>query len=64
MCNFLISCTRQVPYYRYYSIPLHDQIIAVLKDNGLPRSGCFQIENTGSKREENVGIIHNGVINS
>ena len=29
---------------------------AVLKHSGLPRIRCFQIENTGSKHEENIGI--------
>ena len=31
-------------------------VIAVLKHSGLPRSRCFQMEITGSKLEENVGI--------
>ena len=55
MCTFLI-CTRQVEYCRYYNIPLYDQMIAVLKHSGFPRSCCFQIENTDSKLEENIGI--------
>ena len=29
---------------------------ALLKHSGFPRSRCFQIENTGSKLEENTGI--------
>ena len=29
---------------------------AVLKRCALPKSRCFQIENTGSKLEENAGI--------
>ena len=29
----------------------------VLKHSGFPRSRCFQIENTGSKLDENTGII-------
>ena len=29
---------------------------AVLKHSGFSRSRCFQIENTGSKLEENTGI--------
>ena len=29
---------------------------AVLKYIGFPRSRCFQIENTASKLEENIGI--------
>ena len=29
---------------------------AVLMHSGIPRSCCFQIENTGSKIEENSGI--------
>lgn len=29
---------------------------AVLKRCALPKSRCFQIENTGSKLEENIGI--------
>ena len=56
MCTFLITCARQVQYCRYCSIPLCDQMNAVLKHSGLPRSRCFQIENTGSKLEENTGI--------
>ena len=32
-------------------------MIAVPKHNGLPRSSRCQIENTGSKLEETVGII-------
>ena len=55
ICAFPISCTRQIQYCRYYSIPLCDQMNAVLKHSGLPRSR-FQIENTGSKLEENIGI--------
>ena len=53
---FLISCTRQVQYCRYYNIRLCDQINAVLKHSGLPRSRCLQIENTDSKLEEKTGI--------
>ena len=53
----LISCTRHLQYCRYYSIPLCDQMNAVLKHNGFSWSRCFQIENTGSKLEESVGII-------
>ena len=56
MCAFLISCTRQVQYCRYYSIPLCDQMNAVLKHSGFPRRRCFQIENTGSQLEGNTGI--------
>ena len=29
---------------------------AVLKHSGFPRSRCFQIENSGSKLEENIGM--------
>ena len=56
MCNFLISCKRQVQHCRYYSIPLCDQINAVLKHIGFSRSRCVQIENTGSKPEETTRI--------
>ena len=31
-------------------------MIAVLKHNGFPKSCCFQIENTGSKLEDNTGM--------
>ena len=54
---FSDMCLRQIQYHRYYSIPLYDQMIAVLKHIGFPRFCCFQIKNTGSKLEENVGII-------
>ena len=47
---------RQVQYCRYYSIPLCDELNAVLKHSGFPRSRCFQIQNTGSKLRENTGI--------
>ena len=47
---------RQMQYCRYYSIPLYEQLIAVLKYSGLPRSRCSQTENTVSKLEEIVGI--------
>ena len=56
MCAFLISCTRPVQYCRYYSTPLSDQMNAVPKHSGFPRIRCFQIENNGSKLEENTGI--------
>ena len=56
MGTFLISCTRQVQYCRHYSIPLYDQMNAVLKQSDFPRSRCFHIENTGSKFKENTGI--------
>ena len=55
MCTFLISRTRQIQHFRYYSIPFYDQY-AVLKHSTLPRSCCFQVKNTGSKLEENIGI--------
>ena len=35
--------------------PLCNQMNAVLKHIGLPRSRCFQVENTDSKLGENVG---------
>ena len=31
-------------------------MMAVLKRSGFPRSRCFQIENTGSKLDKNLGI--------
>ena len=34
----------------------NNQMNAVLKHRGLPRSRRFQVENTGSKLGENVGI--------
>ena len=37
-------------------MPLCDQMNAVLKHSGFPSSRCFQVENTGSKLEENTGI--------
>ena len=43
-------------FCRYYSIPLYDQMNVVQKHSALPRSPCFQVENTGSKLEGNVGI--------
>ena len=55
MCTFLI-CTRQVEYCRYYNILFCDQMNAVLKHSGFPRRRCFQIENTGSKLDDNTGI--------
>ena len=56
MCTFLISGMRQAQYCRPYSIPLCDQMNAILKLRRFPRSRCFQIGNTGSKLEENIGI--------
>ena len=56
MRTFFISCTSQIQYYRYHSIPSCDQMIAVLTHSGFPWSRCFQIEKTGSKLEENLGI--------
>ena len=47
---------RQTPYCRYHSTPLYDQMIAVRRHSGIPGSRCFQMENTGSKLEENIGI--------
>ena len=41
---------------RFHNIPLCDQLDAVLKRSAMPRSLCYQIENTGSRLEENVGI--------
>ena len=46
-------------------MPLCDQMNAVLKYSGFPRSHCFQIENTGSKLEEkHRNKTNNGIINS
>jgi len=39
---------------------------AILKQTGLPRSRCFQIEYTSSKLEENVGtsqIVEVSIVN-
>ena len=33
-----------------------DEMNVVLKHSGFAKSRCFQVENTGSKLEENTGI--------
>ena len=53
MCTFLISCTRQIQYCRYWGLCLYDETYAVLKHLRLPRTSSFKIKIASSNFAEN-----------